>query len=275
MSKPRLILVIGLGHSGTTILDAALGCAPELVGVGEAVRMLDPRPPASGEAWSKLRTGPREDLFCTCARTAADCPVWSGLALGEGRGVAADYPALHAAALAAKPGAVAVVDSTPGGIAYLDALQAFDVQAIQITRDARSWAASWARRKNRPAWAAYNRWRVGTRKFTATLETRGIPRFTLGYEEFALRPEATLRLLCGWLGATYVPAMLSPYGATGSHIISGNRAVKDPARASSISYDGSWMAVPGRPVLEALMFARVAAENRTLVYSNGIIRTWA
>ncbi|MFO1141760.1 MAG: sulfotransferase [Amaricoccus sp.] len=272
MTKPRLILVVGLGHSGTTILDSALGCAPELVGVGEALRMLDPRRAASGEAWQKLRTGPREDLACTCGRSAADCPVWSRMALADGRGVTVDYPLLHASALAAKPGAVAVVDSTPGGDAYLDALEAFDVRAIHITRDARSWAASWARRKDRPAWTAFHHWRKGTRKIAAALDARGIPRLTLGYEEFALRPEAALRVLCDRLGTTFVPAMLSPYGATGSHIVSGNRAVKDPARASSISYDGSWMAVPGRPLLEGLMFARVAAENRALVYSNGIIR---
>ena len=63
---------------------------------------------------------------------------------------------------------------------------------------------------------AYGVWRNRTRKINAALEARGIPRFTLGYEEFALRPEAALRLLCDWLGTTFVPAMLSPYGATGA-----------------------------------------------------------
>ena len=36
----RLLLIRGLGHSGTTILDLALGAHPKVVGVGEATRIL-------------------------------------------------------------------------------------------------------------------------------------------------------------------------------------------------------------------------------------------
>ena len=41
----RLLLVRGLEHSGTTILDLALGGNPQIVGLGEASRLLrKPRP---------------------------------------------------------------------------------------------------------------------------------------------------------------------------------------------------------------------------------------
>ena len=36
-----LLLIRGLGHSGSTILDLALGAHPNVVGLGEAVRVLD------------------------------------------------------------------------------------------------------------------------------------------------------------------------------------------------------------------------------------------
>ena len=38
--KRRLLLIRGLGHSGTTILDLALGAHPQITGLGEAVRLL-------------------------------------------------------------------------------------------------------------------------------------------------------------------------------------------------------------------------------------------
>ena len=39
--RPRLLLIRGLGHSGTTILDLALGAHPSIIGLGEAVRILE------------------------------------------------------------------------------------------------------------------------------------------------------------------------------------------------------------------------------------------
>ncbi|WP_370523173.1 hypothetical protein [Synechococcus sp. A15-60] len=46
-ARPRLLLIRGLGHSGTTILDLALGAYPQLVGLGETARILER--PAAGE----------------------------------------------------------------------------------------------------------------------------------------------------------------------------------------------------------------------------------
>ena len=41
MAEPGLLLIRGLGHSGSTILDLALGAHPQLIGLGEAVRVLE------------------------------------------------------------------------------------------------------------------------------------------------------------------------------------------------------------------------------------------
>ena len=40
-TPPGLLLIRGLGHSGSTILDLALGAHPNIVGLGEAVRVLE------------------------------------------------------------------------------------------------------------------------------------------------------------------------------------------------------------------------------------------
>ena len=36
----KLLLIRGLGHSGTTMLDLALGAHPQIIGLGEAARIL-------------------------------------------------------------------------------------------------------------------------------------------------------------------------------------------------------------------------------------------
>ena len=38
--KKKLILIRGLGHSGTTILDTILGKHSSVVGIGEGIRVL-------------------------------------------------------------------------------------------------------------------------------------------------------------------------------------------------------------------------------------------
>ena len=51
MSRPpTLLLIRGLGHSGTTILDLALGAHPQVKGLGAAARILK-TPAPGGEAW--------------------------------------------------------------------------------------------------------------------------------------------------------------------------------------------------------------------------------
>ena len=56
MSEPGLVLIRGLGHSGSTILDLALGAHPQMVGLGEAVRLLSrPAPDEAHKGPQQLR----------------------------------------------------------------------------------------------------------------------------------------------------------------------------------------------------------------------------
>ena len=65
---PGLLLIRGLGHSGSTILDLALGAHPSIVGLGEALRVLE-----------QLRGALRFERRCTCGALAGTCPVWGPL----------------------------------------------------------------------------------------------------------------------------------------------------------------------------------------------------
>lgn len=59
MSGPRLVYVMGRGHSGSTVLDALVGNASEVVGVGELVVGMT-----------------RYDDQCSCGETIEHCPFW-------------------------------------------------------------------------------------------------------------------------------------------------------------------------------------------------------
>ena len=79
MTSPRfpLLLIRGLGHSGTTILDLALGAHPQIIGLGEAARILAmPKPGEEHRGPSQLRGSHRFERRCTCGAIAADCPLW-------------------------------------------------------------------------------------------------------------------------------------------------------------------------------------------------------
>ena len=65
-TQPKLLLIRGLGHSGTTLLDLALGAHSQVQGFGEAMRLL--RRPAPGEEQggpARLRRELRHERLCT------------------------------------------------------------------------------------------------------------------------------------------------------------------------------------------------------------------
>lgn len=274
-SRPKLILIVGLGHSGTTILDATLGCSPQVVGVGEALRTLSPSAPATGPNWHRLREGLLDEIACSCGRSAQTCPVWSevGARFSSAGPVALQdgFSQLYNAALASKPSASCVLESTPGALEHLDALQSYDIRIIKLTRDMRSWAASRHQRRGTAVWLGEFIWVRHTRQIEKRLAGLSIPQFQLGYEEFALRPEQTLTHLCDWLEIEYVPEMLTPFGFTGSHIISGNRSVQERSLTRRLQYDGNWMARDSRALGASLVYSIFAHRNNRLVYSNKII----
>ena len=83
MNQPGLLLIRGLGHSGSTILDLALGAHPQVIGLGEAVRVLDrPRPGEERKGPQQLRGALRFERRAVV--------LWRGLpGLGAGAGLAA------------------------------------------------------------------------------------------------------------------------------------------------------------------------------------------
>jgi hypothetical protein len=284
MSSPsfRLLLIRGLGHSGTTILDLALGAHPQMIGLGEAVRVL--QKPLRGESQrgpAQLRGALRHERLCTCGQVAAQCPVW---------GPVLDWlPAHDQEPLPMKLGylmeslrrsrsaetwsSLWVVESFQDDF-MLPFLEdpSVEVRVIHLTRDVRSWVHSRAREgREKGVWLPGLRpllrwWRLSARH-ERLLRKSGKKVFQLGYEELALDPEQALRRVCVWLELEFRDEMLQPLVYSRSHILSGNRMRFDSRKGRAIRYDAAWMDAPSGVAQLALMLPWLSRLNQRLVYS--------
>ncbi|NKB74451.1 MAG: sulfotransferase [Synechococcus sp. s2_metabat2_7] len=280
-SKRRLLLIRGLGHSGTTILDLALGAHPQITGLGEAVRLLEkPAVKDSHRGPAQLRGALRFKRECTCGLVADRCPVWGPVLRWLPTHDDAPLPVklkrlLDGVGDGPAPSGRAswVVESYQDdfGLPFLDD-PSLEIRVIHLTRDVRSWVHSRSRDgRQRGRWLPgllplVRWWRLCARH-ERQLRRCGKPVFRLGYEELALRPEQSLRRLCDWLELDFEPAMLSPVAHSASHILAGNRVRFDAKRSAAIRYDAQWMAAPSGVAQAALVVPWVAALNRRLVYS--------
>ena len=285
-TQPGLLLIRGLGHSGSTILDLALGAHPSIVGLGEAVRVLEqPRVGESHKGPQQLRGALRFERRCTCGALAGRCPVWGPLLtwLPEHD----DRPLLEKVDRLITPftsgSARWLVESFQADEQLLDAKAlGRPVRVIHLVRDVRSWVHSEARRgverhgRGRSVgWRSFVRWWRVNRRLEQRLRLSDCLVFQLGYEELALAPEAALRGLCDWLELPFEPAMLQPGLHSGSHIVSGNRLRFEPGQSNAIRYDAAWLSSTALSLRVAPLLPAVAAMNRRLVYSHGLLgSTW-
>ena len=286
MNQPGLLLIRGLGHSGSTILDLALGAHPQLIGLGEAVRVLErPRLGEEHKGPQQLRGDLRFERRCTCGELAGDCPVWgpllAWLPAHDDRPLAEKFNRLIEPLTASSPRWL--VESFQADEQLLEA-QALGrpVRVIQLTRDVRSWVHSESRRGverhgrgGTVGWRSMLRWWRINRRWEQRLNRSGCAVFRLGYEELALAPEQALRQLCAWLEVGFDPAMLRPGLNSSSHIVSGNRIRFDPRQSLAIRYDAAWLSSAALSLRLAPLLPAVARLNRRLVYSNALLgRVW-
>lgn len=277
----KLLLIRGLGHSGTTILDLALGAHPQMVGLGEAARSLE-RPTAAeaDRGPARLRGELRFERRCTCGQIAAECSLWgpvlAWLPEHDHLPLAVKMQRLLQALDQARdphtPAPAWVVDSYQGDF-ELPFVQdpGLEIRIVHLTRDVRSWVHSRSRsardRGQRCAGVRpLLRWCRVNARHDRLLQRSPHPVMRVGYEELALQPEATLARLCRWLGLEMEETMLQPGCFSSSHLLAGNRMRFDPERSGSIRCDGSWMTGPAGVAQLALTCPWVASLNKRLVY---------
>lgn len=281
MAARKLLLIRGLGHSGTTILDLALGAHPQITGLGEAVRLLEKPAPEDGHRGpAQLRGDLRHQRHCTCGLVADACPVWGPMLRWLPDHDDQPLPQ-KLKRLVSELEPTGVLSSQESWVveSYQDDFvlpfledPALEIRVLHLTRDVRSWVHSRSRDgRERGRWLPglqplFRWWRLSARH-ERQLKRCGKPVFRLGYEELALEPEASLRRLCAWLGLDFAPEMLQPVLQSGSHILAGNRVRFDLDRGRAIHYDSAWMQVGSGVAQLALAWPALADLNQRLVYS--------
>jgi sulfotransferase family protein len=240
VGAPSLLLIGGLGRSGSTLLELALSGVDEVVGVGE-LRYI----------W---RQGLREDLLCGCGERFSECTFWQAVgesAFGGWSRVDADEmleladradrhryipgyvrqwrgvrPRRNATttylrklrrlyeAIAQVSQARLIVDTSKDPPhAFLCEQLGIDFKVLHLVRDCRGVAFSWSRRTRRPEVAAattymatYHPLEVAARWWDYNLLYEMLGRRLgngyrrLRYEDFVQSPNPRLLELLRWAG---------------------------------------------------------------------------
>lgn len=250
------VYIIGLSHSGSTLLSFLLNAHPEVVSVGEVSRLGDLIP----DRWQE-----KNDL-CSCRRPFFLCEFWNrtlagmaarghGLVSGDpfGERIEEKLPAFVAATLDVG-GARIFVDASkiPSHAPRLLGIASFDTRFINLLRDARGILYSWSKR----LLSASNeklvlQWLRQERLRQAVLRQLPPERvYTLRYEDLCREPVKVTRALLAFLGADPAPDVTSRFKSTHPHHIIGN-----PMRLTddeTIRLDEGWHDGLPREVLDLL-----------------------
>ena len=257
-TRPRVVFIAGLGHSGTTLLDLLLGAHPGVVGLGEVYNMLDP----------VLREA-EMDSYCSCGLHSTECPFWKQAyqAYDPLRDMEANYRALLAVAKKTFGPETIIVDSSVGKVRFLPFLKAeTDLKVIFLTRDYRSWLHARHDSTQLPRLWLGLRWWAENLWLRHKLKQFGLSYFGFGYEEMALHTEMVIPKMARFLKIDDHPDLRSPQRSK-SHIVSGNIGRMDPEKRRQIIYDSRWLTSASTQFYAGLL-GFLQGANRRWVYAN-------
>ncbi|MBB25758.1 MAG: hypothetical protein CME02_09595 [Geminicoccus sp.] len=245
MSLPRLIYIMGLPYSGTTLLNFSISSNSKCIGLGEGFKVFDKRN--------------NEDFFneyCTCQYKYKNCDFWSKIErnisdkeLDEEKfqkilfeQVDKTYPTK------------AVVDSSKS-YSHLRAMfesrvvAPEDVKIIFIQKDIRAWAHSFRRYRKwktdtTPSYYfAFLAWILKIRFYKLRLQMLQLDYTVIKYEELCQNKKKILIEICGFLGLDFESEMLSPQ-RSGTHFVTGNEMRKADVNRIKIKLDTKWQDDP-------------------------------
>lgn len=255
----KIIYIAGLGHSGSTILDMALGCHPDIVGLGEIYAVLN----------KKNQKALFEKSTCSCGKKGVVCRFWKDLQSisFSDKTTEEKYRKLISVFNEKYGDNMILLDSSKNSYSYLQFLnKEYDLRVIYLTRDYRSWVYSRFTRTRKPMLFLILRWYLENKKLLYVLKKYGIKINYIGYEELAMYPEFILKKICKFLNIDFSKELLVPDN-TKSHIINGNISRTDKEKRQGFFYDLRWM-TSGRLTLLSSIFAVFNRFNKKLVYSN-------
>jgi hypothetical protein len=236
----RVVYILGLAHSGTTIIDRILSCYPGVIGLGEVEHII-----------RKIERQTIHNLSCPCGAKTAACPFWKEITTKRYDSPAAFFS--EVVATAGKQGYSTVIDSSKsvGTSSQYSRMLArgeiSDLAVLRIVRDPRGWVHSMARRENveltdRPGLRAlFDRWLLASLKLDAKVQRRKDNVCYVWYDKLILaREEAKLANLLG-LPPTKDDEILLE--TANQHAIAGNKFAFSKKR-EKLTYDTRWLESP-------------------------------
>ncbi len=255
----KIIYIAGLGHSGSTILDMALGCHPEIAGLGEVYAV-----------FNKKRTSELfEKSTCSCGKKGVGCDFWKDLQKISASELKTEdkYKKLIETFTEKYGENMILLDSSKNSYSYLRFLnKEYDLRVIYLTRDYRSWIYSRFARTRKPMLFLGLRWYLENRKLLYVLKKYNLKIMTAGYEELSVYPEFILKRISDFIGVKFSEKMLYPDN-TKSHILNGNISRVDKSKRQGFFYDIRWM-TSGRLSRLSSFFSVLGKLNKKLVYFN-------
>lgn len=237
LAKPKLVYIVSLGHSGSTLLDLLISGHPAVATAGEA-KNLNPR------RMSRRR--------CHCGQRVSECPFWQRVAavlwerhqlpfgaLDLESGCDATFEMHNLALFSAVrevTGRDIIVDSSKNVERLRRLLDTgrFDIRPIHLVRAPHGFVYSNIR-KGRHNWIAQSRIYASGLKWARTL-LRDVNHAYVRYEELAVAPARVLSVLMPRLGLEFTPRQLDWSGRE-RHDAGGNRMRRGPA---GIRLDDGW-----------------------------------
>ena len=150
--RQKLILIRGLGHSGTTILDLILGAHSSIIGIGEGIRTLrgtikkDTMP-------QKIRSEEGYKIPCTCGKIVKYCDIWGNtiqyLISNDNENLSEKFSYLSERIYKVYGNDKIIVDSSQSDWdSITDLNEKYDIKILFLTRDIRSWVNSVTKKYN-------------------------------------------------------------------------------------------------------------------------------
>lgn len=246
--RPHIILIVGLSHSGSTILERALACHSEAVGLGEVYHTLRA---FTRQGWGRLQRP------CSCGTQGQDCPVWSRLSDQPRQAPFQDRLVDLLTHAAATNNAKVLIDSSKRrDQAYLYArLQnqgRVHVYPVILVRDYRAWATTSAHKRrgltrNWDYLALTWKWLHRHLLMRAKLRWYGLSAPLILFDHFTHNPDRVVQQIYAQLPASAnldsAPEQLD-LAHSQQHALTGNAIRTDPTRNRTIISDDAWRQDP-------------------------------
>ena len=253
----KLIYILGLEHSGTTLTDQLLSSNEGVVGLGEVANYFS----ESHMAQYHKRWGHLPDAYlCSCGELLDECEFWkrlvthSGLVVDEKRTENREkYLALLETAKSLYGDDVVLVDSSKSirglqnwlvNLSYLG-MSKDDVRVVFVAKDSRGFVASMQKKATSSmnvldVYRSFNYWSGANGELLNFLNENDLDYEICLYEELCTTPQDVLvRVLNGIVDANSVMCDVSH---NQSHIAIGNKNFIMRNR-SSIKYDDRWKSI--------------------------------